>query len=158
MAAIAAGLALRPVVGGTGLFVALSALALAGIAVANVLLPVVVKQRFPGPVRPVLHDPHPGSSADAVTIALAEVFGSDWRGRPGAWAAIALVALPPWLALARGPAERIADTGTRTGTGTGTPSSPPGPGIRMPRSPTAWSLAVYFGLQATGREGVRCRR
>lgn len=48
MAAITAGLALRPLTANGTAFVALSALALAGIAVANVLLPVVVKERFAG--------------------------------------------------------------------------------------------------------------
>src|SRR6188768_2714593 len=45
--ALALGLAVRPFAGGTASFIALTALALAGIALANVLLPVVVKQRFP---------------------------------------------------------------------------------------------------------------
>ena len=40
MVAIAAGLALRPFAGGTVGFLAASALALAGIAVSNVLMPV----------------------------------------------------------------------------------------------------------------------
>ena len=45
--ALVAGLAVRPLAGGTASFIALTALALAGIACANVLLPVVVKERFP---------------------------------------------------------------------------------------------------------------
>ncbi|MEU9139545.1 MFS transporter [Streptomyces sp. NPDC048404] len=148
MAAIAVGLATRPLVGGTGPFVALSALALAGIAVANVLLPVVVKQRFPDRVGMMtgLYSMAlnlGASSAAAVTVPLAKAFGGDWRVGLGAWAAIAAVAVPPWLALARHPAARMSDTAPAT------PGPATAPGVRVTRSPTAWALAVYFGLQAT---------
>ncbi|MFJ8026099.1 MFS transporter [Streptomyces sp. NPDC096311] len=148
MAAIAAGLAVRPLVKGTALFVTLSALALAGIAVANVLLPVVVKQRFADRVGMMtgLYSMAlnlGASSAAAVTVPLAKTFGGNWRGGLGAWAAVAVVAIPPWLALARHPAARRSDTDSAT------PGLAPGPDIRITRSPTAWALAVYFGLQAT---------
>ncbi|MET7746443.1 MFS transporter [Streptomyces sp. NPDC005385] len=146
MAAIAAGLALRPLAGGPAPFLALSALALAGIAVANVLLPVVVKQRFPDRVGMMtgLYSMAlnlGASSAAAVTVPLAEAFGGDWRVGLGAWAAVALAAVPPWLALARRPADNSTDPETR--------SVPSSAGLRMTRSPTAWALAAYFGLQAT---------
>lgn len=47
MVAITAGLVIRPLVGGTAGFLAASALALMGIAVSNVLMPVIVKRWFP---------------------------------------------------------------------------------------------------------------
>ncbi|MYR64298.1 MFS transporter, partial [Streptomyces sp. SID625] len=47
MAAIGAGLLIRPYAGGTAGFLAASALALMGIAVSNVLMPVIVKRWFP---------------------------------------------------------------------------------------------------------------
>ncbi len=47
MAAIAAGLLVRPFAGGTAGFLAASALALMGIALSNVLMPVIVKRYFP---------------------------------------------------------------------------------------------------------------
>ena len=47
MVAIAAGLVIRPFAGGTAGFLAASALALMGIAVSNVLMPVIVKRWFP---------------------------------------------------------------------------------------------------------------
>ncbi|WP_436847555.1 MFS transporter, partial [Streptomyces aureus] len=47
MAAITAGLVIRPYLGGTAGFLAASALALMGIAVSNVLMPVIVKRWFP---------------------------------------------------------------------------------------------------------------
>src|SRR5687767_5570811 len=45
---LATGLAIRPFAPDTLLFVLLSALSLAGIALVNVLMPVIVKERFPG--------------------------------------------------------------------------------------------------------------
>ncbi|MEH6375031.1 MFS transporter, partial [Streptomyces sp. KLMMK] len=53
MAVIAAGLALRPYAGGVCGFLALSVLALAGIAVSNVLMPLAVRRWFPDRVGPM---------------------------------------------------------------------------------------------------------
>jgi CP family cyanate transporter-like MFS transporter len=105
--ALALGLAVRPVAGGTASFLALTALALAGIALANVLLPVVVKQRFPHRVGAMtgLYSVAlnlGASTAAAVTVPLtAGVFGGDWRLGLGVWAVIAAAALPAWIVLAR---------------------------------------------------------
>lgn len=52
MAAIFAGLAVRPFASGTVGFLAASALALMGIAVSNVLMPVIVKRYFPAASAP----------------------------------------------------------------------------------------------------------
>lgn len=144
-AAVAAGLALRPLAGGTGVFLALSALALAGIAVGNVLLPVVVKQRFPDRVGLMtglyaMALNLGAAAAAALTVPLAGAFGGDWRWGLGAWAVVAAVAVPPWLVLARRRADDRAPAPARV--------PEPDPGVRLTRSPTAWALAVYFGLQA----------
>jgi CP family cyanate transporter-like MFS transporter len=139
-AALTLGLAVRPFAGGTPMFLALTALALAGIALANVLLPVVVKQRFPGHVGMMtgLYSVAlnlGAATAAAVTVPLTSAFGGDWRYGLVVWALLAAVAVPPWIALARhrdpGPAH--------TGDG----------GVQLRRNPLAWALAVYFGLQST---------
>ncbi|MEO3826493.1 MFS transporter [Actinomadura sp. B10D3] len=143
MGAIAAGIALRPLAPDGTVFVALSAVALAGIAVTNVLLPAVVKQRFPDRVGAVTGGYAMAlnigaSTAAATTVPLAHRFG-DWRIGLGAWALVAAVAVPAWIGLAR---DRVALA----------PSADPAPDAERPslaRSPTAWALAVYFGLQAT---------
>ncbi|MFD8074954.1 MFS transporter [Streptomyces sp. NPDC059718] len=147
-AVVAVGLVLRPLAGGTALFLALSAVALAGIAVANVLLPVVVKQRFPDQVGRMtgLYSMalNLGASvAAAATVPLSGAFGGDWRWGLGAWGVVAAVAVPPWLVLAR---IRTADRAPQPAPGP--PGAGSGPGVRMTRSPTAWALAAYFGLQA----------
>ncbi|WP_052359296.1 CynX/NimT family MFS transporter [Actinoplanes friuliensis] len=144
MTALAAGLTVRPFAGGTASFIALTALALAGIALANVLLPVVVKQRFPDRVGAMtgLYSVAlnlGASTAAAVTVPLTGAFGGDWRWGIGVWALVAASALPAWVLLAR---ERTPST---------TPSVPvtAAPALRLTRNPIAWSLAVYFGLQST---------
>ncbi|MBB2745785.1 UNVERIFIED_ORG: CP family cyanate transporter-like MFS transporter [Microbispora rosea subsp. rosea] len=160
LAAVALGLALRPFVGSTPVFLTLSGLALAGIAVANVLLPVVVKQRFPDRVGMMtgLYSMAlnlGASTAAAVTVPLAGVFGGDWRAGLGAWAVLAAVAVPPWVALAR---DGRRPTGRQTGRQSeqragraagGDAAAGAGAHVRVARSPTAWALAVFFGLQAT---------
>ncbi|MFG3258674.1 CynX/NimT family MFS transporter [Streptomyces sp. NPDC048172] len=159
MVTLAAGLALRPLPGSGALFLALSAVALAGVALANVLLPAVVKRRFPDRVGAMtgfysMALNAGASTAAAVTVplsgALGGALGGDWRGGLGIWSLLALVAVPPWLALARDrtggvgeapPTAASAPTTSATATATAR--------TRLSRSPTAWALAVYFGLQAT---------
>jgi CP family cyanate transporter-like MFS transporter len=150
LGALVLGLAVRPFAAGTASFIAGTALAMAGIALVNVLLPVVVKQRFPDRVGAVtgLYSVAlnlGACTAAAVTVPLtAGGFGGDWRWGLAVWAGVAAVALPAWLPLSRDrPAAAPA------------PVLPGGPavrdaaGVRLTRNPVAWALAVYFGLQST---------
>jgi CP family cyanate transporter-like MFS transporter len=139
---LVAGLAVRPYVPGTALFVLLSGVALAGIALVNVLLPVIVKDRFPDRVGTVtgLYSValNVGATAAAgATVPITQALGGDWRLGLASWAAIAALAVPPWLMLARdrAPAPPVA--------------GPEAPDVRIVRSPVAWALGAYFGLQAT---------
>ncbi|KPI18999.1 major facilitator superfamily MFS_1 [Actinobacteria bacterium OK074] len=145
---LTAGLALRAFAANTALFVVLSGFALAGIAVANVLLPAVVKQRFPDKVGRMtglysMALNAGASSAAAVTVPLSGAFGGDWRYGLGAWAVLAATAVPPWLMLAR---CREAPAATAAAA---VPGAVRPPAHRMSRDPTAWALTVYFGLQAS---------
>ncbi|MFG2584296.1 CynX/NimT family MFS transporter [Streptomyces malaysiensis] len=106
LAAIAAGLLLRPFAGGTVVFLAASALALAGIAVSNVLMPVIVKRWFPDRVGAMTGLYSMGLSlgtavAAAATVPMTDALGGSWRAGLGVWALLAAVALVPWLFLAR---------------------------------------------------------
>ncbi|WPB94035.1 CynX/NimT family MFS transporter [Streptomyces malaysiensis] len=106
LAAIAAGLLLRPFADGTVVFLAASALALAGIAVSNVLMPVIVKRWFPDRVGAMTGLYSMGLSlgtavAAAVTVPMTDALGGSWRAGLGVWALLAAVALVPWLFLAR---------------------------------------------------------
>ncbi|MFI0155339.1 CynX/NimT family MFS transporter [Streptomyces lydicus] len=147
MAAVAVGVAVRPYAGGTGGFLAGSALALAGIAVSNVLMPVVIKSWFPDRVGPMtgLYSMALAlgtSLAAALTVPMTRALGGSWRTGLAVWAALAVVAVLPWLA---GPGRRRGTAGPAADE----PARPAEPPVRIASSPTAWALAVFFGLQAT---------
>ncbi|MDX3529560.1 CynX/NimT family MFS transporter [Streptomyces sp. ID05-39B] len=147
MAAIAAGLLIRPYAGGTAGFLAASALALMGIAVSNVLMPVIVKRWFPDRVGSMtgLYSMALAlgtSAAAAVTVPMTDMLGGDWRTGLVVWAGLAAAAVAPWLALA------ARERGTTPAPQASARVEAPGV-LRVTRSRTAWALAVFFGLQAT---------
>lgn len=148
LAAVTAGLVLRPFAHGTAAFLAGSALALAGIALSNVLMPVVVKRYFPDRVGAMtglysMALSAGTAAAAAATVPLTHTMGGSWRLGLAVWAVPAAVAVVPWLGLVRdrsgaaGPDARPESTGEA-------------PGLPIARSRTAWALAVFFGLQGTG--------
>lgn len=150
MAAILAGLLLRPFAGGTPAFLAASALALMGIALSNVLMPVIVKKYFPDRVGSMtgLYSMALAlgtSLAAAATVPMTEAMGGSWRLGLGVWAGLAALAVLPWIPLLR-------DRSTATGAGPAAAraAAEPATGPRVTRSRTAWALGVFFGLQATG--------
>lgn len=146
MVAITAGLLIRPYAGGTAGFLAASALTLMGIAVSNVLMPVIVKRWFPDRVGSMtgLYSMALAlgtASAAAVTVPMTEALGGSWQTGLAVWGGLGAAAVLPWLPFVR-------DRGTA-------PAQDPharvdAPRLRVTRSRTAWALAVYFGLQATG--------
>ncbi|MFF4371672.1 CynX/NimT family MFS transporter [Streptomyces sp. NPDC001594] len=147
MAAVAAGLLIRPFADSAAAFLAASALSLAGIALTNVLLPVIVKRWFPDRVGTMtglysMALAAGTSLAAAATVPLTSALGGDWRTGLLVWAALAVAAVLPWLPVAAATRRR------RTAAPAGTPAQDAGPSVV--RSRTAWALACYFGLQATG--------
>jgi MFS transporter, CP family, cyanate transporter len=138
MAALAIGEVLRAVTDTPTVFVLLSALALAGIAVANVLLPVLVKAYFPGRAGFVtgiytMTLIAGTTAAAAASVPIAQVFGS-WRIGLGIWAIIAVVAMLPWLRAGlrrQAPGTRVVHSRVRPG-----------------RTRLGWAMAIYFGAQS----------
>ncbi|WP_411577209.1 CynX/NimT family MFS transporter [Streptomyces sp. HUAS TT20] len=149
--AITTGLLIRPYIGSTAGFLAASALALMGIAVSNVLMPVIVKRWFPDRVGPMtgLYSMALAlgtSAAAAVTVPMTDALGGGWQPGLAVWAVLAGAATLPWIALVRHreaapvPEEPVRQARARA-------QRPPA--LRITRSRTAWALAVFFGLQAT---------
>jgi CP family cyanate transporter-like MFS transporter len=138
--AVVAGLALRAVVDGVVAFLALSLLALSGMAAANVLLPSLVKLHFPRRVGLVTGVYTTAmalglTAALTLTVPIAEEYGG-WRVGLGVWAAVALVAALPWLGLARHDRHLSARPHD----------------VRLTdvaRTRLGWAMAVFFGLQAS---------
>jgi len=147
MAALVAGQVLRVVTDAPALFIAFSALALAGIAVANILLPLVVKQHFPGRAGLVTGAYTVSISlgatvASATAVPVAHAFGS-WRAGLGIWAAFAAVAVLPWLPEALRRTRRVAGRATT-----------PALRVRPARTRLGWAIAVFFGMQSIGAYAV----
>ncbi|MFF3505180.1 CynX/NimT family MFS transporter [Streptomyces sp. NPDC003247] len=146
MAAITAGLLIRPYAGSTPGFLAASALALMGIAVSNVLMPVIVKRWFPDRVGSMtgLYSMALAlgtSTAAAITVPVTDALGGGWQPGLAVWAVLAAVAVLAWLPQVR---RREAAPDARATARAEAPA-----GMRVTRSRTAWALAVFFGLQAT---------
>lgn len=158
MVAITTGLLIRPYAGGTPGFLAASALALMGIAVSNVLMPVIVKRWFPDRVGSMtgLYSMALAlgtSTAAAVTVPMTDALGGNWQSGLVVWAGLAAAAVLPWIPFVRdrrapGSAE---DAPARGGGLAREQARRPddAPALRITRSRTAWALAVFFGLQAT---------
>lgn len=148
MAAIAAGLIIRPYIGSTAGFLAASALALMGIAVSNILMPVIVKRWFPDRVGTMtgLYSMALAlgtALAAAVTVPVTGALGGNWRTGLAVWAVLAAVAVLPWIVLVR---DRTPAPGQP---GPAAANAAEAPALRITRSRTAWGLACFFGLQAT---------
>ncbi|MEW2625815.1 CynX/NimT family MFS transporter [Streptomyces sp. NPDC048106] len=153
MVAICAGLLIRPYAGGTAGFLAASALALMGIAVSNVLMPVIVKRWFPDRVGSMtgLYSMvlALGTSLPAaVTVPLTHAMGGGWKPGLAVWAVLAAVAVVPWAPLVREGREGRDGRAARPASAP-EPAEGEQPPLRIARSRTAWALAVFFGLQAT---------
>jgi CP family cyanate transporter-like MFS transporter len=163
MLVASAGLTLRALTGSAVLFLAGSALALAGSAIGNVLMPTLVKRYFPERI---------GAMTALYTTALAvgmtggaaltgpaeRAFGGDWRVGLGVWAGLALVAAPPWLALAGFAGRGAGSTGVggNGGVGIGGVGIGVGPGgaggggpkPALHRASLARALTLFFGCQS----------
>ncbi|WP_461122256.1 MFS transporter [Saccharothrix stipae] len=136
---LTAGLVLR-VVDGPAAVLGGTFIACAGIAVSNVLIPVVVKDSFPGRVGLVTGVYTAALAAGAAigaafTPVLESALGS-WRLAVGAWALLSLAALLLWAA------------GARHGAPVRSAARRVGAGRSLFRSPLAWVITVFFGLQS----------
>ena len=142
MAVLTAGLLFRVVDGVPALFVGTIA-AGAGIAIGNVLMPVLVKRSFPhraGLATGIYVGSMIGvaSLAAALTIPLQRLLDGDWRVALVIWAIPAAIALVVWLPQVRhgsDQASRALDLRSAVG---------------LLRAPVARQLMFFFGLQAAG--------
>lgn len=136
------GLLARAVVGSAWLFTLLSVLALAGGAIANILMPSLVKRHFPhriGRMTAVYTTAMAaGTTAGAgLTVPIGSLgpAGDEWRTGLASWALFSAVAVLPWLpTLAGDRPDRAA--------------APPVSARALARSPIAWTLMLFFSFQS----------
>ncbi|MFP7760007.1 MFS transporter [Marisediminicola sp. LYQ85] len=140
-----------------------SVVAFAGIGLANILLPPLVKRYFPdriGLLTTVYVSMMSISTAVSASLAAPLADAAGWRWSLGVWAALAVAALVPWVAvLASNRGERMssrnagtasdADTSTSAAPGTDIPVAPTGR-LAGPvwRSRTAWAVSAVFALSS----------
>jgi CP family cyanate transporter-like MFS transporter len=143
----AVGLGARAAADSVGMFALASVLALAGAAIGNVLLPPLVKRYFPGRVGSATAMYSTAlalgmTGGAALTVPAEHAFGGDWRVGLGIWAVLALLAAPPWLALAASghPGTNRADQLDR--------AEHSCRGLPVHRAATARWLTLFFGCQS----------
>jgi CP family cyanate transporter-like MFS transporter len=139
VAGVAVGLAIR-VLHGPALLYFGTAVMGASIAVANVLLPALVKRDFPeqAGLATGLYFTALGASAAiaaGLTAPIEREVGHGWRGALGIWAVLAFVGLVVWLPQLRAHTP---------------PEEPPPRGAvaALLRDPRAWQVTVFLGLQS----------
>src|SRR5205823_1235549 len=117
--------------------------ACAGIAICNVLIPVVIKESYPHRIG-LLTGLYTGTLQTAAALAafltppLNAALGG-WRPALGSWSGLAVLALFGWVLAARhGHAETTERPVARTE-----------PVSALLRNPLAWFVTLFFGLQAT---------
>lgn len=136
---VVGGLLGRSVTSSVPVFLLLSLIALAGMAVANVLLPSLVKLHFPKRIGlfTALYSTSLAvglTLASVLTVPLAEHYGS-WRAGLAFWALAAAVAAFPWVLLLRHDAalrSRRRSISLR----------------QVARTRLGWAMALLFGLQS----------
>ena len=150
MAAIMLGILLRSAAPMTWVFLLCTALALAGIAVGNILMPVLVKRWFPHKVGLVTGTYTTAvalgaTTAAGITVPVNQALGEDWRLGLGVWATPAVIALALWLVVFTGlrPQIRQLQQPVQIGPAAAPPLGP------MRRNPTAWWVAIFFGTQSS---------
>ena len=142
LVAVVLGLVLRSLTHSAPLFLLFSSLALSGMATANVLLPSLVKRHFPQHVGKMTAAYTTSmaiglTTASVTTVPVASQFAAEgWRAGLGVWALVALVAVLPWLVLAREGRDPHASAAGSIG-------------LRdVARTRLGWAMASFFGLQS----------
>jgi CP family cyanate transporter-like MFS transporter len=151
MLAATTGLAARAMAPSVWLFGLASVAALAGAAIGNVLLPPLVKSYFPDRVGVVTAMYSTAlalgmTGGAALTVPAERMFDGDWRIGLAVWAALAALAVPPWLVLASGSAGPAAGPAARVPHPRAAAAS--GPRAPVHRTRTARWLVLYFGCQS----------
>ena len=139
LGAVVIGLGGRALAHDSVTFLALSALALAGMATANVLIPSLVKLHFAdriGRATAVYTSALAVglTSAFVLTVPVSDAIGT-WRAGLGLWSLTALVAVVPWLVLIAH--DRHLENGARSISF-----------LDVARTRIGWAMALFFGLQS----------
>ncbi|AEM88450.1 CynX/NimT family MFS transporter [Streptomyces violaceusniger] len=120
-----------------------------GIAFLNVLMPGLVKRDFPhraaGMTALYTTSMIGGATVSAASAVPLENALGGWRGSLASWSLLAAVAALVWI-----PQTVLARRGTHHGEPAATPvRTTPDAGPRLSRSPLAWQVTLFMGLQSS---------
>lgn len=137
---LVAGLVVRGLTGSALVFLVASTASLSSIAVANVALPHLVKLHFPDRI-PAISGLYSallmtGAFLPSVLTVPVDTAAGTWRAGLLLWAGVALVAVLPWIALARHEVKADLSVHGRVTF------------AMLLRSRLAWSLTLFCGLQS----------
>lgn len=140
MAVVAGGCAVRLAPSLVALFLGTAILG-SGIAVANVLLPGLIKRDFRDVAGPMIAlyalVLSLGASIPAgLTIPIEDLTGAGWRPAVAIWGVVALIALVLWLPRARRDEPAVTDVPR------------PSPARDLRRDRLAWAVTLFMGLQS----------
>ncbi|UPK76449.1 MFS transporter [Nocardioidaceae bacterium SCSIO 66511] len=141
LAALAIGMVVRAFVDSTWLFMLATTVALAGAATGNVILPPLVKLHFPDRVGTITAVYTAAllagaSLPPAVTVPIADAAGG-WRTGLLAWGILAAICLLPWLGFLGHDVHPSVTRRKKL------------PLSAVVRSPMAWAMVVFFGVQSS---------
>lgn len=161
LAVLAVGIVLRSI-SGPGLIWVGTLLLGAAIAVLNVLIPSLIKRDWPQRIGPMTGlyqsvTALAAALASGLVVPIAGVVPSGWRFALGIWAGLAVIGvatLLPWI-LGTASVRAATPTATAHASGPDAAASPSAPvarpeRARLPlRSPLAWQVSLFMGLQST---------
>lgn len=141
---VALGLVVRASASETGMILLGTVLACAGMGAGNVLLPPLIKKYFPdrvGLLTTVYVTAISVSTFVPPLVAVPMAVSAGWRVSLGSWAAVAVLAMIPWMLLIRGGRRRGPDS-----------EAIEEPEARLERSlwrsPMAWSVTAVFAVSS----------
>lgn len=131
----------------------------AAIAVMNVLIPALIKRDWPhkiGPMTGVYQavTALTAALASGVVVPVAQMAPSGWRFALGVWAGVAIIGLVvflPWILGRRTPAEALPGRSHARAEHSDSRNTSPAHrrGTLPVKSPLAWQVTAYMGLQST---------
>lgn len=133
---ILTGVVCRSLLGTWGLFLGTAVMGM-GITAGNVLLPAIIKARFPEKIGPLtgLYTAmlsFMSAVAGAISVPIGDTVG--WKGSLAVWAVLIIIAIVVWI--------------PQRGCSVDEDVPEPGSRMRLLRSPTTWLIAMYLGLQS----------
>ncbi|MNI04588.1 putative transporter YycB [compost metagenome] len=141
---LAIGIAVRSLSGAVTLYVGTAVLGFA-ITICNVLLPSLIKREFPqqmGTMTGVYSVSMNlcGAIASGISVPLAVGAGLNWQGALGVWGILSVISILFWAPQLKAPAKSAAVAGSSAGNKHQ---------VNIWRSPLAWQVTLFMGLQST---------